>query len=169
MSHQLISVTQSCLTLYDSKHCSTPSFPAHHQLPELTQTQVLWVCDAIQSYHPLLSPCPPAFKLSQHQGLFQWVISSYQGAKYWSFLLSISPSNDYSGLISFRMDWLDLLAVQRTLQSLLQHHSSKASFLWHWAFVRVQLSHPFMTTGKTIVLTRWTLSINNVSSFQYAV
>ena len=109
------------------------------------------VGDAIQPFHPLLSPSPPALNLSRHQGLFQWVCSSHQ---YWSF--SISPSNEYSGLISFRMDWCDLLAFQRTLKNLLQHHSSKASILRHSAFLMVQLSHPYMTTGKTIALTMWT-------------
>ena len=113
------------------------------------------MCDAIQSSNPLLFPCPTAFKLSQHHGLFKWVISSYQVAKYWNFILSISPSNDYSGMISFRMDWLDLLAVQGILKSLLQHHSSKASILQCSAFFIVQISHTFMTTGKTINLTRW--------------
>ena len=97
--------------------------------------------DAIQSSHPQSSPSPPAFNLSQHQGLFQGVSSSYQVAKVWSFSFSICPSNEYSGLISFRMDWLDLLAVQGTLKSLLQHHSSKASILWRSAFFTVQLSY----------------------------
>ena len=103
--------------------------------------------------HPLLSPSPPTFNLSQ--GLFQWVSSSHQVAKLCCFSFSISPSNEYSGLISFRMDWLDLLAVQGTLKSLLQHYSSKASILWCSAFFIVQLSHPYMSTGKTIALTRW--------------
>ena len=98
-------------------------------LPEFTQTHVHWVGDAIQPSHPLLSPSPPAFNLAQHQGLFQWISSSHQVAKYWSFSFSISLSNEYSGLISFRMNWLDLLAVQGTLRNLLQHHSSKASIL----------------------------------------
>ena len=93
--------------------------------------------DAIQPSHPLLSPSPPAFNLSQHQGLFQWVGSSHQWPKYWSFRFNISPSNEYSELISFRMDWLDLLAVQQTLKSLLQHHSSKASILLCSAFFMV--------------------------------
>ena len=135
---------------------STPGLPIHHQLPESTQTHVHWVCDAIQPSHPLLSPSPPALNLSQHQGLFQWVSSSYQMAKYWSFSLNISPSNEHPGLISFRMDWLYLLAVQGTLKSLLQHHNSKASILWHSVFFIVQLSHPYMTTGKTIALPTWT-------------
>ena len=137
--------------------CSTPGFPVHHQLPELTQTRVHRVGDAIQPSHPLLSPSPPAFNLSQHQSLFKWVSSSHQvSIVFWSFSFSISPSNEYSGLISFRIDWLDLLAVQGTLKSLLQHHSSKASILQHSAFFMVQLSHPYITTGKIIALTRWT-------------
>ena len=115
-----------------------------------------WVSDTIQLSHPLSSPSPPAFNLSQHQGLFQWVSSSHRWPKYWSFSFSISPSNEYSGLISFRMDWLVLFAVQVTLKSLLQHHSSKASILQRSAFFIVQLSHPYMTTGQTIPLTRQT-------------
>ena len=136
--------------------CSTPGIPVHHQLLELTQTYVHRVRDVIQLSHPLMSPSPPAFNLSQHQGLFQGASSSHQVAKYWSFSFSISPSNEYSGLISFRIDSLDLLAVQGTLKSLLQHHSSKASILRHSAFFIVQFSHPYMTSGKTIALTRWT-------------
>ena len=134
-----------------------PGLPVHHQLLEFTQTHVHWVSDAIQPFHPLLSPSPPAFNLSQHQGLFKWVSSSHQVAKVFrSFSFNISPSNEHPGLISFRMDCLDLLAVQGTLKSLLQHHSSKASILRLSAFFIVQLSHPYMTTGKTIALTRWT-------------
>ena len=153
---QFSSVTQSCLILCDTMDCSTPGLPVHHQLPEFTQTHVHWVSDAIQPSHPLLSPSPPALNLSQHQGLFQWVSSSHQVAKYWSFSFSISLSNEYSGLIYFRMDWLDLFAVQGTLESLLQHHSSKASIVWHSVFFTVQLLHQYMTTRKTIALTRWT-------------
>ena len=107
--------------------------------------------------HPAISsPSPPALNPSQHQSLFKWVNSPHQVAKYWSFSFNISPSNEHSGLISFRMDWMDLIALQGTLKSLLQHHSSKASLLQHSAFFTVQLSHPYMTTGKTIVLTRQT-------------
>ena len=134
-------------------NCSTPGFPVHHQLLELAQNRVHPVSNAIQPSHPLSSPSP-AFNLSQHQGLFKWVSSSHQVAKVLSF--NISPSNEHSGLISSRMDWLDLLAVQGTLKSILHHHSSKASILRHSAFFVVQLSHPYMTTGKTIALTRWT-------------
>src|SRR5574341_187772 len=137
-------------------NCSTPGLPVHHQLPESTQTHVHWVCDAIQPSHPLSSPSPPALNLSQHQGLSNESALQIRWPKYWSFSFSISPSNEYSGLISFRMDRLDLLAVQGTLKSLLQHHSSKASILQSSAFFTVQLSHPYMTTGKTIALTRWT-------------
>ena len=107
------------------------------------------------SNHLILSPHSLlAFNLSQHQGLFQWVSSLHQVAKVLDFSFSVSPSNEYSGLVSFRMDSLDLLAVQGTLKSLLQHHSSKASVAQHSAFFIVQLSHPYMTTGKTIALTR---------------
>ena len=97
--------------------CIMPGFPVHHQLPEFTQIYVHWVDDAIQPSHSLLSASPPTFNLSQHQGLFQWVSSSHQVAKVLEFSFSISPSNEHSGLISFRMDWLDLLAVQGTLRS----------------------------------------------------
>ena len=133
--------------------CSTPGFPVNHQLPELAQIHVHRVRDAIQPSHPLLSPSPPALNLTQHQGLFQWVSSYIRLAKYWSFKFSISPSDKYSGLISFRIDWSDLLVVQGTLKSLLLHHSSKASILQHLALFIVQFSHPYMTTGKTIALT----------------
>ena len=122
--------------------------PVDHQLPEVTQTHLHRVGDAIQPSHPLLSPSPPAFNLAQHQGLFQSVSSPHQLAKVLEFQLHICPSNEYLGLISFRIDWLDLLAVQETLKSLFQHHSSKASILQDSAFFVVQLSHPYMTTGK---------------------
>ena len=134
--------------------CSTPSFSVLHHLPELAQTRIHWVGDAIQPSHPLSSPSLPAFKLSQHQGLFQWVGSLYQMAKVLELQPNISPYNKYSGLISFRIDLFDLLAVQGTLKSLLQHHSSKGSILWHLAFFMVQLSHLYMTTGKAKALTR---------------
>ena len=150
---QFSSVTQSSLTLR-SHGLQHVRFPVHHQLPELAQIHVHRVSDAIQPSHPLSSPSPPALNLSQHQGLFQWVSSLYQVAKVLEFQLQLHPSNAYSGLISFRMDCLDLLAVQGTLKSLLQHHSSKVSILRCSAFFIVQLSHPYMTTGKTIALTR---------------
>ena len=135
--------------------CSTPGLLVHHQLPKFTQTHVHWVSDAIQPSHPLLSPSP-TFSLFQHQSLFQWVSSSHQGAKVLEFRFSIRPSKYYSGLIFFRIDWFDLLAVQETFKSLLQHHSSKASILHCSAFYIVQLSHPYMTAGKTIASTRLT-------------
>ena len=128
--------------------CSTPGFPAHHQFPELAQTHVHRVSDAIQPSHHLSSSYPPTLNLSQHQGLFSESGLCINCPKYWSFSFSISPSNEYSGLISFKIDWLDLLAVQGTLKSLLQHHSSKASILRCSAFFTVQLSRPHMTTGK---------------------
>ena len=131
--------------------------PVHHQLPEFTQTHVHQVCNAIQTSHCLSFPSPPAPNPSQHQGLFQRVNSSHELAKILEFQLSISPSNEHPGLISFRMDWLGLLEVQGTLKSLLQHHSSKASILRHSASFTVQLSRPYMTTGKTIALTRRTI------------
>ena len=136
---------------------STPGLPVHHQLPEFTQTHVHRVSDAIQPSHPLSSPSPPA-PIPPRIRVFSIESTLHmRWPKYWSFSFSISPSNEHPGLISFRMDWLDLLAVQRTLKSLLQHHSSKASIPWRSAFFTVQLSHPYMTTGKTIALTRRTL------------
>ena len=146
----------SCPTVCDPRDCIAPGFPVYHQLPEPDQSQVHQISDALQPSHPLLSSFPPALNLTQHQGLFQSVSSSHRVAKYWSFSFSISPSSEYSGPISFRMDCLNLLAVHGTLKSLLQHQSSKALILWHSAFFMVQLSHPYMTTGKTIYLTRRT-------------
>ena len=145
--------------------CSMPGFPVHHQLLELAQTHVNWIDDAIQPSHPLSSPSLPAFNLSQHQGLFRWVSSSPQVAEE----LERQPQHQsfqwYSGLISFRIGWLDLLAVKGTLKSLFQHHSSKASILWLSAFFIVQLSHPYMTTGKTRALSRWTFDGKVMSLF----
>ena len=112
------------------------------QQMELAPTHVHEVSDAIQPSYPLLSPSPPALNLSQHQGLFKWVRTLHQLAKYWSFSFNISPSNKYSGLISFRIDWFDFLVVQWTLKSLLQYHSSKASIFQYSAFFLVQLSYP---------------------------
>ena len=160
VSFQLSSVAQSRPTLCDPMNCSTPGLPAHHQLPESTQTHVHCVGDAIQPSHPLLSPSPPTINLSQHQGLFKWVSSLHQVAKVWSFSFNVSPSSEYPGLISFRMDWLDLLAFQGTVKNLLQPHSSKVSVLHCSAFFIVQLSHPYMPTGKTIPLTRQNLLTN---------
>ena len=124
--------------------CSTPGFPVLHQLPEPAQTHVHWVSDAMQPSHPLPSPSP-AFNLSENQGLFQWVGSLHQLAKRLEFQLQHHPSNEYSGLISFRTDWFDLLAVQGNLKSCLQHHSSKASIfgtqlsLWSNSHIHTQL------------------------------
>ena len=158
--------SRNCIQLWNPMGCSTPGFPVHHQILELAQTQVHWVGDAIQPPHPLLSPSPSAFNLSQHQGLSNELVLCIRWPKYWSF--SISPSNEYSGLISFRIDWFDLLAVQGPLKSLLQHHSSKASLLQHSAFCMIQLSHPYMITGKTIALTRWTF-VSKVMSLLFNI
>ena len=149
------SVVQSYPTLCDPIDCKTPSFSVHHQFQELAQTNVHQVSDAIQPSHPLLSPSSPAFNLSQHQGLFQWVSSSHQVAKVLEFQLQHVLTMNIQDWVP-RMDWLDLLAVQGTLKSLLQHHSSKTLSRQHSAFFTVQLSYPYMTTGKTIALTRWT-------------
>ena len=146
-SLQSLSRVQDC----DPMNCSIPGLPVHHQLLELTETHVHWV-GAIQPSHPLSSPSvfPNIRVFSNESALYiRW-------PKHWNFSFNISPSNEYPGLI-FRMDWLDLLAVQGTVKSLLQHRSSKASILQLSAFFTVQLSHPYMTTGKTIALTRWTL------------
>ena len=144
------SVASDSLGPHGLKHTSFSGSSVHPKVfLEFAQTHVHWVGHAIQPSHPLSSPSPPAFNHSQHQGLFLHI----RWPKYWSFSFNISPSNKYSGLISFRMDWLNLLAVQGTLKSLLQHHSSKASILQHSAFFIVQLSHLYMTTGKTITLT----------------
>ena len=152
-------------------NCSTPGLPVHHQLPEFIQTHVHRVGDAIQPSYPLSSTSPPTLNPSQHQRFSNESTLRMRWPKYWSFSFSISPSNEHAGLISFRMDWLDLLAVQGTLKSLLKHHSSKASILWHSAFFTVQLSHPYMTTGKTIALTRWTFvsKVMSLSAFYYAI
>ena len=131
---------------------------------QFTQTQLHWVGDAIQPSHPLSLPST-TFNLSQHQGLLNESALCIRWTKYWSFSFNISPSKEHSGLIFFRLDWLDLLAVQGALKSLLQHHSSKASILQCSVFFIVQLSHPHMTTGKTIALTRRTLQQSNISAF----
>ena len=145
----------SRVRLWDPMDCSTPGLPVHHQLLEFTQTHVHWVGDAIQSSHPLLPPSPPTFNLSNISVFSKESILPFRWPKYWSYSLSISPSIEYSGLISFWIDWFDL-AVQGTLKSLLQHPSWKASILWCSAFFTVQLSHLYMTTGKAITLTIWT-------------
>ena len=146
------SVVSDSLQPHESQHARPP---CPSPTPRV-QTHVHQVSDAIQPSHPLSLPSPPAPNPSQHQSLFQWVNSSHDVAKYWSFSFSIIPSKEHTGLISFRMDWLDLLLVQGTLKSLLQHHSSKASILQCSAFFTVELSHPYMTTGKTTALTRQT-------------
>jgi len=134
------SVAQSCPTLCDPMDGSMPGFPVHHQLPELTQIHVHQASGAIQPSYPLPSPSPPTFNLSQHQGLFKWVSSLHQVAKGLEVQLQcVSPSNEYSGLITFRIDWLDLRAIQGTLKSPLQHHSSKALSLQRSTFFIVQL------------------------------
>ena len=152
----------SCVWLCDPKDCSTAGFPVLHYLLEFAQTIVHWVGDAIQPSHPLLPPSSPP--VLRRRAIFpSLMVLSNESAlcirwpKYWSF--SISPSNEYSGLTSFRIDWFDLLAVQETLNSLLQHHNLKASIFWNLAFFMVQLSHPYMPTGKTIALTRSWINI----------
>ena len=157
-SFQFSSVAQSCLTLCNPMNHSTPGLPVHHQLPESTKpmsiesvmpSNHLILC----RHHPLLlvpSIFPSIRVFSNESALhIMW-------PKYWSFSFNISPSNEHPGLISFSMDWLDFLVVQGTLKSLLQHHSSESSILQHSAFFIVQLSHPYMITGKIIALTRWT-------------
>ena len=158
MLNHFSSVQFSCSIMSDSLQ---PHKPQHARpscpspTPGVHPTHVHCVADDIQPSHPLLSPSPPALNLSQDQGLFKWVSSPYQVAELLEFWLQHQSSNEHPGLI-FRMDWLDLLAVQRTRKSLLQHHSSKASILQYSAFFIVQLSHPYLNTGKTIALTRWT-------------
>ena len=149
------SVAQSCPTLWDPTDCGAPGFPVHHQF--LSLLKLMSTESVMPSSHLIL--CRPLLLLSS---IFPSIrVFSNESAlcirwpKYWSFSFSISPCNEYSGLLSFRMDWLDLLAVQGTLKSLLQHHSSKASILWHSAFFIVQLSHPSLTTGKTIAQRLW--------------
>ena len=153
MKDQIRSVAQSCPTLCDPMNHSTQGLPVHHQLPEFTQTHVHWVSDAILPSHPLLSSSLlssifPSIRVFSNQSALR-----IRWPKYSSFSFNISPSNEHPGLISFRVNWMDLLTVQGTLRSLLQHHSSKASILWCSAFFRVQLSHPYVTTGKSIALT----------------
>ena len=156
ISVQFSSVAQSCLTLCDPMNCSTPGLPVHHHLLEFTQTHVIE--SVMPSSHLilccpllLLPPIPPSIRVFSNESTLHM-----RWPKYWSFSFSIIPSKEHPGLVSSRMDWLDLLAVQGTLKSLLQHHSSEASILQCSAFFTVQLTHPYMTTGKTIALTRWT-------------
>ena len=162
------SVAQLYPTLCNPMECSTPDFPVHHQLPELTQMHIHSVSDAIQPSHPLSFLCLlpsifPRIRVFSDRSVFhsRW-------PEYWSFSFSISPSCEYSGLISCRMDWLDLLSIRETLKSLLQHHNSKASVLWHSVFFIVQLSHPYMTTGKTMPLTIWTF-VGKVMSLLFSL
>ena len=163
--NQFSSVTQSCPTLCDPSNCSRPGLPVHHQLPEFTQTHVHQVSDAI-NYLILCRPLLLLPSIFPASGSFLMSCLRIRWPKNWSFSFSVSPSNEYSGLVSFGMDWLDLLVVQGTLKSLLQQHSSKASIPRHSAFFMVQLSHPYMTTGKTIALTRRTF-IGKVMSLLY--
>ena len=161
ISFQFISVTQLCHALCNPMDWSMPSFPIH-QYSELAQTHVHWISDAIQPSHPLSPPSLPAFNLSLPSISPSIRVFSNESVPYirrpkdWNFSFSISPSNEYSRLISFMIDRLDLFAVQGTLKSLLQHHSSKASVPQHSAFFMVQLSYLYMTTGRTIALTRQT-------------
>ena len=143
---QFSSVAQSCPTLCNPINRSTPGLPVHHQLLESTQTHVHWVGDAIQPSHPLSSLSPPALNLYQHQGLFKWINSPHQVAKYWSFSFNISPTNEHTGLISFRIDWLDPLAVQGTRKSLLQYHNSKVFHKFHSATKMAQTQWCFVST-----------------------
>ena len=139
---------QSCPTLCDPMDCSMPGPLVHHQLPKFAQTHVHQFSDAIQPSYPLLAPSPPVLNLSQFRVFSNESAFRIRRPKYWSFSFSISPSNEHQGLISFRMDWLNVLAVQGTLKSLLQHRSSKAAILQCLAFFMVQLSHPYTITGK---------------------
>ena len=139
--------------------CSMTGLPVQRQFPEITQINVHWSSDAIKQSHPRSPPLPFALHLSQHQGLLQWADSSYweEWPEYWSF--SISPSNEYSVLISFRIDWFDFLVVQGTFKNLFQLHCLKASIIQRSAFLMVQLSQPYMITGKTIALTQTIVSL----------
>ena len=143
-----------------------PGLPVHHQLRELTQTHFHRVGDAVQPSHPLLSPSPPAFNFPSIRDFSNESVLHIRWQKYCSFSFSISPSNEYSGLISFSFDWLDVFAVQGTFKSLLQHDSSKTSIFQCSAFFMVQLSHIYMTIGKTIALSRWTF-VGKVMSLHF--
>ena len=152
---QFSSVAQSCPTLCDSMNCSTPCLPVHHQLPEFTQAHVHWASDAIQPSHPLLSLSPPALSLSQCQGLFQWVCWSHQMAKVLSFSVSISPSNEYSRLISLSIDWFDLLVVQGTLKNTVWKYQflSTQPSLWSNSHIHTWLLEKLLLFGPLLV--RW--------------
>ena len=151
-SYCYCSVTQSCMTLRNPMNCGTPGFPVLHCLLESAQTRVHGVNDGIQPFHPLLPSFPAALNFFQHQVFSNELVLHIRWTNYWNFSFSISPSNEYS-TISFRIHWFDLLAVKRTLKSLPQHHNSKALILQHSAFFMLQLSHAYLTTGKTITLT----------------
>ena len=166
---QFISVTQSCPTLSNPMDCSMPGFPIPHQLMELAQTHVHWVSDAIQPSHLRSSPFPPAFNRSQHQGFYSESVLHIRWPKYQSFSFNNSLSSEHPRLISFRIDRLDLLAVLGTPKSLLQHHSSKASILWCSAFFIAQLSHPYTTTGKTIIWLDRLFQQSSIPAFWYTV
>ena len=154
-SVQLLSCVRLCAIPWNAAHEASLSITNSQNLPKLMSIELV-----MPSNHLILSsPLPPPLNLSRHQGLFKWVSSSHHVAKVLEFQLNISPSNEYSGLISFRMDWLDLLVVKGPLKSLLQHHSSKASILRRSAFFTVQLSHPYRTTGKTTALTEYSVSL----------
>ena len=141
----------------DPMDCSTPGFSVYHQLSALSaQIHVNPVTDAIQPFHPLSSLSPPIFNLSQHQGLFQWVSSLHHMAKVLEFQLQHHSFQWIFKTDFFGIDWFELFAIQGIIRSVLQHHSSEVSVLWYSAFFMVQISHPYMTTGKTIALTRWT-------------
>ena len=162
------SVAQSCPALCNLMNRSTPGLPVHHQLPEslkLMSIESVMPSSHLVLCHPLLllPPIPPSIRVFSNESTLHM-----RWPKYWSFSFSISTSSEHSGLIFFRMDRLDLLAVQGILKSLLQHHSSKASILRHSAFFTVQLSHPHMTTGKTIALTRWTF-VGKVTSLLFNI
>ena len=155
-SVQFNSVAQSCPTICDPIDCSIPGILVHNELPELTQTHVHWVGDAIQPSHPLLPILLLPSIIPSIRVFSNVSVLHIRLPKNWSFSFNISSSSEYSGLISFRMDWLDILAIQWTLKSLLQHHSSKATILWCSAFFIVKLSNSYMTTGKIKALTRLT-------------
>ena len=149
-------------------NCSMPGFPVLPDLPESVQTGVHWVSDTIQPSHSLSPPSPFSSIFSRIRIFSNELALPIRWPKFWKLSFRTSPSNEYSRLISFRIDWFVLLAVQGTLKSLLQHHSSKASILQHSAMFMVQLSHPCMTTGKIIVLTIWTF-VNKVTSLLFNI
>ena len=168
-SVQSSSVAQSCPTLCNPMECSTPGFPVHHQLlefPKLMSIDPVMPSSHLILCHPLLllPSIPTIIRVFSNESPphMRW-------PKYWSSSFSISPSKQHPGLTSFRMDWLDLLAVQGTLKSLLQHHNSKASIFQGSSFFTVQLSHSYITIGKTIALTRWTFVGKAMSAFKYAI